>query len=171
MTNQRTLDIASECPYIIILEANVCYSPFGLLETTIRDRTARGRRLARCMANETVGMYMTLSPVLSYPITPNLPSSQAMSTGNPSPAHKLGKQRSDTLAYLNKEVSEAYQQASTTHQSKFIPRARNILGVLNLTRGECEELELSANKLKNAADEFNDLVGDLFDMVLANRKD
>jgi hypothetical protein len=50
--------------------------------------------------------------------------------------------------------------------------------VLNLTRGECEELELTAkkfiadaNKLKNAADEFHDLVGELFDMVLKNRKE
>jgi hypothetical protein len=127
------------------------------------------------MANETVGMYITLSSARTYLTIPNL---QAMSTGNPSPAHKLGKQRSDTLAYLNKEVAEAYQQASTTHQINTIPRIRNVLGVLNLTRGECEEFELfakkmigDANKLKNAADEFNDLVGELFDMVLANRKD
>jgi hypothetical protein len=119
-------------------------------------------------------MYITLSPVLSYFTIPNL---QTMSTGNPSPAHKLEKQRSDTLAYLNKEVAEGYQQASTTHQTNTIPRIRNVLGVLNLSHGECEELELfakkmvgDANKLKNAADEFNDLVADLFDMVLQNRK-
>jgi hypothetical protein len=120
-------------------------------------------------------MYTTLSPARTYFTIPNL---QAMSTGNLSPAHKLGKQRSDTLAYLNKVVSEAYQQASTTHQTNTIPRASNIMGVQNLIRGECKELELfakkmigDANKLKNAADKFNDLVGDLFDMVLQNRKD
>jgi hypothetical protein len=91
------------------------------------------------------------------------------------PLGALNKQREFTLAYFSKEVAAAYHQANTT--SNLFSRTRNILQILNLTKDEMEELEITAkkttsdaNKLKNAADEFNNLVGDLFEMVLKNRK-
>jgi hypothetical protein len=114
------------------------------------------------------------SAILFSSIISTQPPSPIMSNSS-LPLGTLNKQRENTLAYFNKEVTSAYQQTNTT--SNFFSRTRSILQILNLTKDEMEELEITAkkitsdaNKLKNVAGEFNDLVGNLFDMVLKNWK-
>jgi hypothetical protein len=86
---------------------------------------------------------------------------------------KIAQQKSATLAYLNTKIRPAYEQANTALGS--IPRAKLLLEIPILTKGECEELNLTVGRmfrdvkgLEEVTHEFNYLVQDLYDLVSAN---
>ena len=76
---------------------------------------------------------MSTGTLSSIPIPINGPSTT-----------KLQKQKRDTLTCLNNEIWPAYQSATGMQAS--VPWARNVLIMLNLTCGECEELEMTAER-------------------------
>jgi aminoglycoside phosphotransferase family enzyme len=99
----------------------------------------------------------------------------SISSPAPGPPHpKLAKQKRETLANLNEKISHAYHQASNTHD--LIQKPRNIVELQHVTSDECEELEKTCTEiqedvdnLRRAADDFRDMVQNLFGMVLRSR--